>query len=82
MVGSHINEVLQENKDLKQCIELLQLHSEQEKAALKADAVQAKEELVRYVQMKDSLTKAFCQPVSNVMWLLDWKSISGSSWHP
>ncbi|XP_023820125.1 centrosomal protein of 162 kDa isoform X1 [Oryzias latipes] len=45
--GSHINEVLQENKDLKQCIELLQLHSEHEKAALKADAVQAKEELVR-----------------------------------
>ncbi|RVE62287.1 hypothetical protein OJAV_G00155600 [Oryzias javanicus] len=45
--GSHISEVLQENKDLKQCIELLRLHSQEETAALKADAVQAKEELVR-----------------------------------
>lgn len=61
VVGSHISEVLQENKDLKQSIELLRLHNEEEKAALKADAFQAKEELLRYVHVKDSLMEAFCQ---------------------
>uniref|UniRef100_A0A3Q1I441 Centrosomal protein of 162 kDa n=1 Tax=Acanthochromis polyacanthus TaxID=80966 RepID=A0A3Q1I441_9TELE len=46
---SHISEVLQENEALKQRVELLELQGEQEKEALKADAVQAKEELCRYV---------------------------------
>ncbi|KAI3361532.1 hypothetical protein L3Q82_013681 [Scortum barcoo] len=45
--GSHISEVLQENEALKQCVELLKLQSEQDKEALKADVVQAKEELCR-----------------------------------
>ncbi|XP_071325568.1 centrosomal protein of 162 kDa isoform X2 [Trachinotus anak] len=45
--GSHISEVLQENEALTQRLELLQLKSEQEKEALKADAAQAKEELCR-----------------------------------
>ncbi|XP_051810912.1 centrosomal protein of 162 kDa isoform X2 [Acanthochromis polyacanthus] len=45
--GSHISEVLQENEALKQRVELLELQGEQEKEALKADAVQAKEELCR-----------------------------------
>uniref|UniRef100_A0A3B5A8C2 Centrosomal protein of 162 kDa n=1 Tax=Stegastes partitus TaxID=144197 RepID=A0A3B5A8C2_9TELE len=43
--GSHISEVLQENEALKRRVELLELQTEQEKEALKADAVQAKEEL-------------------------------------
>uniref|UniRef100_A0AAQ6A8C3 Centrosomal protein of 162 kDa n=1 Tax=Amphiprion ocellaris TaxID=80972 RepID=A0AAQ6A8C3_AMPOC len=45
--GSHISEVLQENEALKQRVELLELQGEQEREALKADAVQAKEELCR-----------------------------------
>ncbi|KAF6719137.1 Centrosomal protein of 162 kDa [Oryzias melastigma] len=53
--GSHISEVLQENKDLKQSIELLRLHNEEEKAALKADAFQAKEELLRLEEQLTSL---------------------------
>ncbi|XP_027132993.1 centrosomal protein of 162 kDa isoform X6 [Larimichthys crocea] len=43
--GSHISEVLQENEVLKQRLQLLELQSEQDKEALKADAIQAKEEL-------------------------------------
>ncbi|XP_076593751.1 centrosomal protein of 162 kDa isoform X3 [Chaetodon auriga] len=45
--GSHISEVLQENEALKQHVELLELQSQQDKEALKADAVHAKEELCR-----------------------------------
>nr|XP_046255811.1 centrosomal protein of 162 kDa isoform X2 [Scatophagus argus] len=45
--GSHISEVLQENEVLKQRLELLDLQNEQDKEALKADAVQAREELCR-----------------------------------
>ncbi|XP_030580549.1 centrosomal protein of 162 kDa isoform X2 [Archocentrus centrarchus] len=45
--GSHISEVLQENEALKQKVELLQQHSEQEKEALKADAARAEQELCR-----------------------------------
>ncbi|XP_033497664.1 centrosomal protein of 162 kDa isoform X1 [Epinephelus lanceolatus] len=45
--GSHISEVQQENEALKQRLELLELHSEQERDALKADAQQAREELCR-----------------------------------
>ncbi|XP_068592227.1 centrosomal protein of 162 kDa isoform X2 [Cebidichthys violaceus] len=45
--GSHISEVLQENEALKQSVERLQLHSEQEREALRSDAEQAKEELCR-----------------------------------
>ncbi|KAM7382365.1 hypothetical protein PAMP_002096 [Pampus punctatissimus] len=47
--GSHISEVLQENEILRERLELLELHTEQEKEALKSDAVQAEEELCRYV---------------------------------
>lgn len=49
LTGSHISEVLQENEALKQRLELLELQSEQDKEALKADAVQAREELCRCV---------------------------------
>ncbi|XP_067367219.1 centrosomal protein of 162 kDa isoform X3 [Channa argus] len=45
--GSHISEVLQENEALKQRLELLQQHCEQDKEALMADAAQAREELHR-----------------------------------
>ncbi|XP_075961472.1 centrosomal protein of 162 kDa isoform X6 [Anarhichas minor] len=45
--GSHISEVLQENEALKQRVERLQLHSEQEREALRSDAERAKEELCR-----------------------------------
>ncbi|XP_070822577.1 centrosomal protein of 162 kDa isoform X5 [Chaetodon trifascialis] len=45
--GSHISEVLQENEALKQHVEVLELQSQQDKEALKADAVHAKEELCR-----------------------------------
>uniref|UniRef100_A0A3Q2QXH0 Centrosomal protein of 162 kDa n=1 Tax=Fundulus heteroclitus TaxID=8078 RepID=A0A3Q2QXH0_FUNHE len=45
--GSHISEVLQENEALRQRVQLLQLHSEQEKEELKAGAAQAQEELRR-----------------------------------
>uniref|UniRef100_A0A8C9Y209 Centrosomal protein of 162 kDa n=1 Tax=Sander lucioperca TaxID=283035 RepID=A0A8C9Y209_SANLU len=45
--GSHISEVLQENEALKQRLELLELRSEQQREALKADAVHATEELCR-----------------------------------
>ncbi|XP_044063040.1 centrosomal protein of 162 kDa isoform X2 [Siniperca chuatsi] len=45
--GSHISEVLQENEALKQRLELLELQREQDREALKADAVQAEEELCR-----------------------------------
>ncbi|XP_062255825.1 centrosomal protein of 162 kDa isoform X2 [Platichthys flesus] len=45
--GSHISEVLQENQALTQRVELLELQAEKEKKELKADAVQAKEELRR-----------------------------------
>ncbi|KAM4567596.1 centrosomal protein of 162 kDa isoform 2-T2 [Fundulus diaphanus] len=45
--GSHISEVLQENEALRQRVELLQLHSEQEKEELKTSAAQAQEELRR-----------------------------------
>lgn len=49
LTGSHISEVLQENEALKQHLELLELQSEQDKEALKADSVRAKEELSRCV---------------------------------
>lgn len=49
LTGSHISEVLQENEALKQHVEQLELQSQQDKEALQADAVQAKEELCRYV---------------------------------
>lgn len=49
LTGSHISEVLQENEALKQRLELLELQSEQDQEALKADAAQAREELCRYV---------------------------------
>ncbi|XP_042346714.1 centrosomal protein of 162 kDa isoform X2 [Plectropomus leopardus] len=45
--GSHISEVVQENEALKERLELLELHSEQERHALRADAQQAREELCR-----------------------------------
>ncbi|XP_018521252.1 centrosomal protein of 162 kDa isoform X3 [Lates calcarifer] len=45
--GSHISEVLRENEALRERVELFELHSEQEKEALKAEAAQAKEELCR-----------------------------------
>ncbi|XP_029307790.1 centrosomal protein of 162 kDa isoform X4 [Cottoperca gobio] len=45
--GSHISEVLQDNEALKQRLEHLELQTEQEGETLKADAVQAKEELCR-----------------------------------
>ncbi|XP_034467827.1 centrosomal protein of 162 kDa isoform X2 [Hippoglossus hippoglossus] len=45
--GSHISEVLQENQALTQRVGLLELQAEQEKKGLKADAVQAKDELRR-----------------------------------
>ncbi|XP_045895582.1 centrosomal protein of 162 kDa-like isoform X1 [Micropterus dolomieu] len=45
--GSHISEVLQENEALKQRLDLLELQSEQDKEALRADAVQAVKELCR-----------------------------------
>ncbi|XP_056237746.1 centrosomal protein of 162 kDa isoform X1 [Seriola aureovittata] len=48
--GSHISEVLQENEALRRRLELLQLQTEQEKEALKAEAVQTKEELCRLKQ--------------------------------
>eukprot|EP00064_Thunnus_orientalis_P000540 superscaffoldBa00000027_g541 len=47
--GSHISEVLQENEALRERLEQLELHSEQEKESLKSDVVQAEEELCRYV---------------------------------
>lgn len=49
LTGSHISEVLQENEALKQHLEMLELQSEQDKEALKAEAAQAKEELFRFV---------------------------------
>ncbi|KAM9352865.1 centrosomal protein of 162 kDa [Symphorus nematophorus] len=45
--GSHISEVLQENEALKRQLEQLELQSEQDKEALKADTEQAKQELCR-----------------------------------
>ncbi|XP_037309035.2 centrosomal protein of 162 kDa isoform X5 [Pungitius pungitius] len=45
--GSHISEVVQENEALRQHVEWLQLQSEQEKEALRADYERAKEELCR-----------------------------------
>uniref|UniRef100_A0A3Q3K0D1 Centrosomal protein of 162 kDa n=1 Tax=Monopterus albus TaxID=43700 RepID=A0A3Q3K0D1_MONAL len=45
--GSHISEVLQENKTLRQRLEQLQLQNEHEKEALQTEAIQAKEELCR-----------------------------------
>ncbi|XP_041844529.1 centrosomal protein of 162 kDa [Melanotaenia boesemani] len=45
--GSHISEVLQENEALKQRVDLLQLQREEEKEALKAEAVKAEEDLSR-----------------------------------
>ncbi|KAM7420107.1 hypothetical protein PAMA_014693 [Pampus argenteus] len=48
--GSHISEVLQENETLRERLELLELHTEQEKEAIKSDAVQAEEELCRLKQ--------------------------------
>ncbi|XP_047453612.1 centrosomal protein of 162 kDa isoform X2 [Mugil cephalus] len=45
--GSHISEVLLENEALKQHVELLQLQSDREQEALKAEAAEAKEELCR-----------------------------------
>ncbi|XP_034730618.1 centrosomal protein of 162 kDa isoform X2 [Etheostoma cragini] len=45
--GSHISEVLQENEALKQRLERLELRSEQEREALRAEAVLATEELCR-----------------------------------
>lgn len=50
--GSHITEVLQENEALKQRLESLELQSEREKEALKADAAQTREELGRYVRIQ------------------------------
>lgn len=47
--GSHITEVLQENEALRQRLESLELQSEQERAASKADAAHTREELCRYV---------------------------------
>lgn len=49
LTGSHISEVLQENEALKQRLDLLELQSEQDKEALRADAVQAVKELCRCV---------------------------------
>ncbi|KAK2844087.1 hypothetical protein Q5P01_010746 [Channa striata] len=46
-MGSHISEVLQENEALKQRLELLQMHSKQDKDALLSDAAQAREDLLR-----------------------------------
>ncbi|XP_061571316.1 centrosomal protein of 162 kDa isoform X2 [Cololabis saira] len=48
--GSHISEVLQENEALQQRVELLLLQGEQEKEALRAEALQAQEELCRMKQ--------------------------------
>ncbi|XP_067458602.1 centrosomal protein of 162 kDa isoform X2 [Thunnus thynnus] len=48
--GSHISEVLQENEALRERLEQLELHSEQEKESLKSDVVQAEEELCRLKQ--------------------------------
>ncbi|XP_032374406.1 centrosomal protein of 162 kDa isoform X2 [Etheostoma spectabile] len=45
--GSHISEVLQENEALKQRLERLELRSEEEREALRAEAVRATEELCR-----------------------------------
>nr|XP_040021407.1 LOW QUALITY PROTEIN: centrosomal protein of 162 kDa [Gasterosteus aculeatus aculeatus] len=45
--GSHISEVVQENETLKRRVEQLQLQSEQEKKALRADCERAEEELCR-----------------------------------
>ncbi|XP_034384986.1 centrosomal protein of 162 kDa isoform X2 [Cyclopterus lumpus] len=45
--GSHISEVVQENEALKQRVERLQLQGEQEREALRSDALQAKQELCR-----------------------------------
>lgn len=56
MTGSHISEVLQENEALKQRLELLELQSEQDREALKADAVQTKEELCRSVYQCEHIT--------------------------
>uniref|UniRef100_A0AAQ4NYZ1 Centrosomal protein of 162 kDa n=1 Tax=Gasterosteus aculeatus aculeatus TaxID=481459 RepID=A0AAQ4NYZ1_GASAC len=44
--GSHISEVVQENETLKRRVEQLQLQSEQEKKALRADCERAEEELL------------------------------------
>lgn len=44
---SHISDVLQENEALKRRLELLELHAEQEKEALKAEVAQAREQLLR-----------------------------------
>ncbi|XP_059194596.1 centrosomal protein of 162 kDa [Centropristis striata] len=49
--GSHISEVQQENEALKQRLKLLELQTEQEREALKAEAVQAKEELCRLKEL-------------------------------
>lgn len=46
---NHISEVLQENEALKQRLELLELHSKQDKEALKADAEHTRAELHRQV---------------------------------
>lgn len=46
---THISEVLQENEALQQRLQLLELHSEQDKEALKASADQARAELCRLV---------------------------------
>lgn len=46
---THISEVLQENESLQQRLQLLELHSEQDKEALKASADQARAELCRLV---------------------------------
>ncbi|MEQ2218424.1 hypothetical protein XENOCAPTIV_003037, partial [Xenoophorus captivus] len=53
--------VLQENEALRQRVELLQLQNEQETEELKANAVQAKEELCRYVHLyQSSEVKLLC----------------------
>ncbi|XP_062278354.1 centrosomal protein of 162 kDa [Scomber scombrus] len=48
--GSHISEVLQENEALMERLELLELHGEREKEALKSEVKQAEEEVSRLKQ--------------------------------
>lgn len=47
LTDTHISEVLQENEALQQRLQLLELHCEQDKEALKASAEQARAELCR-----------------------------------
>ncbi|KAM9847014.1 centrosomal protein of 162 kDa [Aulostomus maculatus] len=53
--GSHISEVLQEKEALMERFRLLEIHSEQEKEALKSDAVEAKREVCRLKEQLSSL---------------------------